>query len=372
VSSKLYKWGKNKIYYEDNKIRIAKASFEGIKEIKLSNSIGFFLNKFSTYNNNSALMVRRQSFLDNLPRITLEVYFIISIIFFCLFYYLNKIEVHEFLITLAIFVAVGLRLIPTISKIFTSLQNLKYKKATFKLINKEIYKITKEISLKKKTSRLVFKNTLQLKNISYKYPNKKELIINNISLTINRKSIVGLVGKSGVGKSTLLNIITGLINPTSGNIFLDSKNLKKNLRSWQSSIGFIPQKVFLTDGTLEENIALGVDKSDINKKKILECLKLANLTNFKADIKFGELGKKISGGQAQRFAIARAIYFDPKILIFDEGFNSLDDRSSNKILQNIKKIDTVFCTIIVSHNNKHLKNCDIILKLINKKLIRIR
>ena len=305
-----------------------------------------------------------------MSNITLEIYFIISILLVCAIFYKNQIQFGQTLIALGIFIAVGLRLIPSINKIFICLQNLKYKKSTFKLINKELIK-NESLKKEKYNKKILFKDKIELKKISYKYPGKKNYIFKKINLMIRKNSVIGLVGKSGSGKSTLLSLITGLIEPSSGGIFLDNKNIRKNLISWQNSIGFVPQKPFVIDETFIENIAFGIDRREIDKSKLFKCLSLVNLSNFKNKIKFGESGKKISGGQIQRIAIARALYSSPKILIIDEGFNALDDKNSSRILNKLKTLDNVFCIIIVSHNLRHLKNCNYIFEVKNKKIKKI-
>ena len=371
TSKKLYKWGEKRIIFENLKIKIAKASLEGIKEVKLANAEIFFKNKFAEHNTNSALMRRWQSFVDNLPRITLEIYFIFSVLIIGIFFNFNKIDFNNILITLGLFIAVGLRLIPSINRIFTCLQNLKYKKTTFQLINRELKKTNfkKEISKNKK---IPFKNKIEIKNLSFKYPGKKQYVIKNCSLKIKQNSIIGLVGKSGSGKSTLLSLITGLIKPNKGGIFLDNKNIYQNITSWQNSIGYVPQRSFVIDGSILDNIAFGLDKKTIDKSKIKKCLSIVDLKNFKKKMMLGEEGKKISGGQMQRIAIARAIYSTPKILIIDEGLNSLDEKNSDRILKAIKNINDLFCVIIISHNTKHLKNCKNIFRLNNGNLRKIK
>ena len=371
ISKKLFRWGEKRIFYENKKIKVAKASLDGIKELKLSNSENFFKSKFAEHNTNSALMRRWQSFVDNLPRITLEIYFIFSVLVTGIFFNFNNISFKNILITLGLFIAVGLRLIPSINRIFTCLQNLKYKKTTFQLINAELKK-TNYNQKPKKFNKIFLKDKIEIKNLSFKYPGKSQYILKNLNLKINQNSVIGLIGKSGAGKSTLLSLITGLIKPDKGGIYLDNKNINENIKGWQNSIGYVPQKSFVLDGSIADNIAFGVDKKKIERNKIKKCLNIVNLKSFKKKMTLGEEGKNISGGQMQRIAIARAIYSSPKVLIIDEGLNSLDDKNSNKVLKAIKNIQNLFCVIIISHNTKHLKNCKNIFKLENGNLCKIK
>ena len=371
ISKKLFRWGEKRIFYENKKIKVAKASLDGIKELKLSNSENFFKSKFAEHNTNSALMRRWQSFVDNLPRITLEIYFIFSVLVTGIFFSINDISFKNILITLGLFIAVGLRLIPSINRIFTCLQNLKYKKTTFQLINAELRK-TNYKQKSKKFDKIFLKDKIEVKNLSFKYPGKNQYILKNLNLKINQNSVIGLIGKSGAGKSTLLSLLTGLIKPNKGGIYIDNKNINENIKGWQNSIGYVPQKSFVLDGSISENIAFGIDEKKIDRNKIKECLNMVNLKKFKKKMILGEEGKKISGGQMQRIAIARAIYSSPKVLIIDEGLNSLDDKNSYKVLKAIKNIQNLFCVIIISHNTKHLKNCKNIFKLEKGKLCKIK
>ena len=171
ISKKLFRWGEKRIFYENKKIKVAKASLDGIKELKLSNSENFLKSKFAEHNTNSALMRRWQSFVDNLPRITLEIYFIFSVLVTGIFFNINDISFKNILITLGLFIAVGLRLIPSINRIFTCLQNLKYKKTTFQLINAELRK-TNYKQKSKKFDKIFLKDKIEVKNLSFKYPGR--------------------------------------------------------------------------------------------------------------------------------------------------------------------------------------------------------
>ena len=197
---------------------------------------------------------------------------------------------------------------------------------------------------KKSRPKLInIEDKIEIKNLSYKYPLSDEYIIKNLNFTINKNSLIGIVGKSGSGKSTLLNLLLGFLKPTEGNIIIDGTNLNKIINNWQSSIGYVSQNIFLIDGTLKENIAFGYSDDEIDDNRLYKAINDAGLqdliTNIKIDIKsvVGERGDLISGGQKQRVAIARALYNQPKILVLDELSSALDEENEN-ILENIAEM----------------------------------
>ena len=185
-----------------------------------------------------------------------------------------------------------------------------------------------------------------------------------MNFEIKKKSKIGIIGQSGSGKSTFLDILMGLLEPQQGNIFVDDKKIENVKNNWQKIIGCVPQEVFILDNTLKHNIAFGVKKKDIDIKKINLAIKLANLEDLKSSLKFGietlvgEKGSRLSGGQRQRIGIARALYNDPEILIFDEATNALDAKTEKEIVREIfdKSLDKTI--IFVSHNKENHKFCD--------------
>ena len=225
----------------------------------------------------------------------------------------------------------------------------------------------------------LFKNKFELKNISFCYPNEKPLF-SNLNLEIKKGEKIGLIGKTGCGKSTLTSIILGLLEPNNGEIFLDGKlinNLKirRNLIKWQKCIGYVPQKIYLQNKSFAENIAFGINKKEIDFQRVIYAAKYSEIDKFIEKTKFGyqtnigERGIQLSGGQIQRIAIARAIYRKPQILFLDEATSALDINTEEKIINNIFKDDIGYTIFLISHRLQTLKQCDKIY-LFNKQILQ--
>ena len=286
------------------------------------------------------------------------------------FFDYEKISILTFL---ALFAAVGFKIIPSINKIIFAFQHLKFYLPVSEAVIKDL-KLKPEQIISSRNKNIFENFNINIQNISYKYPGSKKHIFKNINLKINKFEIVGISGSSGSGKSTLINCLIGLLKPTSGKIEVNKKNIFDNLRSWQKKIGYVPQQVFLTDENMYSNIAFGVESRKINRKKIIEASRISQLNNFlnkKEDYKkiVGERGMRISGGQLQRVGIARALYNDKDILIFDEATSSLDQETEQLFLNSIKKFKRKKTIIIISHKLNTLKFCDKIFKIKNSSII---
>ena len=351
------------------------SSFFAIKEIKIMNRENFFIKKFSKNIQNFSNSEKIQEFIQSVPRFVLEfmsIFLLIITIFFMLYYQYDRVSIITFL---ALFAAVGFKIIPSINKIIFSIQHLK-----FYLPVSEI--VISDLKLKKNNIKAIDFQTsekwkIQIQNLSYSYPKQKKIVFKNINLNINKFDIIGLTGPSGSGKSTFLNCLIGLLNPTRGTIKIDKKNIFDNLKSWQSKIGYVPQQVFLTDDNIFSNVAFGVETKKINRNKIFSASKISQLNNFlkKKNDYFkviGERGMRISGGQMQRIGIARALYNEKDILIFDESTSSLDLETEKKFFKSIENFKRKKTIIIISHKLNTLKICDKIYKLKNNSLVKLK
>ena len=233
---------------------------------------------------------------------------------------------------------------------------------------------------KKKIKPLQFKNKISLKNVSFNYSKeKKDTVLKNIDIEIPAGSRIGIIGKSGSGKSTLADLILGLLNPNSGNILVDGQNIKNKKQSWFSNVASVPQNIFITDQTIAQNIAFGKEKNKIKLKEVKNACKKAQIDTFieakdnKYNNLIGEKGIKISTGQRQRLAIARALYKKSKLIIFDEATSSLDSDSEKNILNTIFNLNRKkYTLILISHKLSNLKKCDNIYKIENSKLSKFK
>lgn len=219
----------------------------------------------------------------------------------------------------------------------------------------------------------MFNKSIDITNISFKYPSTQKYVLFNLSFSICKGDFVGVIGSSGVGKTTFIDILLGLLVPTSGKIEVDGKNIYDDIRVWQSNIAYVPQNIYLIDASIRENIALGVDEKDIDDEKIQKVLVASELSSFIEDLPegvysgVGERGVKLSGGQRQRIGIARALYQEPEILILDEATSALDNLTEKNIIDTILKLKGQITIIAVAHRLTTLEQCDFKVRLQNGK-----
>jgi ABC-type multidrug transport system fused ATPase/permease subunit len=286
--------------------------------------------------------------------------------------------VEGVIVTLGVFVAATFRILPSINRILGSLQNIKFYKSSIDLLYEE-FEITDDKSkLIRQNSKLrTFNKSITISKVCFKYKGMDKIVLDDVSLKLNIGSTTGIIGVSGSGKSTLINIIVGLFNPTSGEILLDEEfNISSNLSSWQKTIGYVSQDVFLSDDSILMNVAFGTKQEEIDVELINKVLKQAQLIEFIDSLpkgfhtKVGERGVQLSGGQRQRIGIARALYRQPDILILDEATSALDIKTEQDIMTSIDGLKGQLTIIIVTHRLITLKNCDDIYSIKEGKLTK--
>ena len=276
---------------------------------------------------------------------------------------------------LALYAFVGYRLLPAFQGIYYATSSIRYSHSILDSLHKDLMNLSSYpmAKTKTKTSSMILANSIKLKNIKFSYPGGKRTSLENISLIIPAFSKVGIVGSTGSGKTTMVDVILGLLDPQAGELIVDDSAITNiNKRSWQKSIGYVPQQIYLADDTVASNIAFGVETKHIDQKLIEKASKMANLHDFVTselpknyNTIIGERGIRLSGGQRQRIGIARALYQDPKILILDEATSSLDNLTENMVMEAMNNLGNKITTIIIAHRLSTVKKCDQIY-LLNK------
>lgn len=371
---KLLSWGKLRQYHEGKRIQKINEGIRGIIEVKLSKTIDYFFDSFASHNAVSNIVHKKRTIVSNLPKIWLEFILLIALISLSLsFFYLKK-DFTYILPNLALFAAAAFRIIPSIQRILSSYQSIRFTTPAINRIFNELIKFDdneKHIN----QNDIIFKNSIKFENVSFNYPSeKKSKIFDNFTFEIKKGDFIGVVGKSGTGKTTFFNLLSGLINPTFGKIFIDDKLLDKESVNWTNKVGYVPQETFILDSSLKENISLSnSDTTDTNLiNKIIVEVDLSDLVaslDFGIDTNIGEGGQKISGGQRQRIGIARALYKNPSLLIFDEITSSLDKYTEAKIIETIKTLKNNKTILMISHRDEILNHCNKIYSLNNHKFI---
>ena len=275
--------------------------------------------------------------------------------------------------TIALLAVASWRILPAMSRILNSTnairQSLPYAHSVLKYLQ-EIAHLSETTDNQINTVR--FHTEFKVENISFTYHGANRKALDNISLTIPRGRTFGIIGTSGAGKSTLVDIIIGILQPSSGRLLLDGQELStSNLKAWQALIGYVPQTPYIAPASLAENVAIGIKTEEINHDKVLQCCRMAAMEDFLhqlpdgLDSFIGERGVKLSGGQRQRVAIARALYHDPEVIIFDEATSALDSKNEESIQQTIYSLKNKMTLIIIAHRLSTVEDCDEIIWLEN-------
>ena len=352
------------------KYRDVTESFRGYADIEINNAFPHRLSLFEREVDTIIKVGRKNATISMLPQNFTETGLAVGM---ALLLSLGTIlESGDMKILFGVFAVAGLRLLPSARSIMGAWTSLRYNRYTIDILDKARAVESNSVEAAT-TERLSFNDKIEVRNLSFRFENGTHDTLHNLSLAIGKGEKVGINGESGVGKTTLLNILLGLYKPTEGGIFIDGKELSDDiLRKWQNSIGYVSQNTFLTDSTIVANIALGVEEHEIDTKRIETVIEAASLTEFVASLpkgvntRIGECGALLSGGQRQRIGIARALYKQADILFFDEATSSLDnatEQSINRAIEHLTSSNKELTIVVVAHRESSLDYCDRIITL---------
>ena len=361
----------------NNKLRfnIVSEAFGAAKEVKVGGLERTYINLFSNFAKMFARTQASAQVVAQLPRYILEAIAFGGILLIILYSMYQSGSFYNALPIVSLYVLAGYRLMPAMQQIYSSLTQLAFVGPALDKLYED-FKNIKIFERNQDQGVLSFNKSINIKNIYYNYPNSSRTALTDINLSIPAKSKVGLVGTSGSGKTTTVDIILGLLEPQKGTLDIDGKIVtKKNVRAWQRSIGYVPQHIYLSDDTIAANIAFGVDPDDINQQAVEKAAKIASLHTFVIDelpkkyqTTIGERGVRLSGGQRQRIGIARALYHNPKVLILDEATSALDNQTEQIVMDEVHNLDEDFTIILIAHRLSTVKKCDNIFFLENGEL----
>lgn len=339
-----------------------------IRDIKILNKEEFFLNNYSSYDWNVSFAIFKQYFITHFAKFYLESVLVASIMILCFINIYSGKSFLDLIPLLGFYAIAAFRIMPSVSRILNSLQMLKFGEVIVDGINSE-FKRTKNLNKNNQPQVINFKKSINLKNVSFRYQKKDPYVLKNINFNITNGEMIGIYGQTGEGKSTLINIILGLLKPTNGNVTVDNKSISRKNIFLGGIYGYVPQDIFLLDDTIKNNIAFGLDEKAIDYERVLWAAKEARLYSFIQNQKkgidslVGDKGIKISGGQKQRIGIARALYYGAKIIIFDEATSALDEKTEMDIIENITCLKRKYTIIMITHRLKTLKFFDKVFKL---------
>lgn len=368
TKSRVTRWGQLRLAHEGTRIKQLHQGLGGVKDVKLLGRETDFLQQYNFHTKHSMRMNQRQSVIQQLPRLWLELLAISALGILLISMTVQGKSMLASLPTLALFVAVSFRLMPSANRILSSIQQLRFGLPVVELLHHEL-NLESDAS-GPAANRLAFTHSLVMEHVSYTYPTARKPALKDASLTISKGEMVGFIGESGSGKSTLIDVLLGLLQPNSGRVLVDGIDIHQNLRGWQDQIGYVPQTIYLTDDTLRRNVAFGLAEEDIDDVAVERALRAAQLQTFIGSLPdgvhtiVGERGVRLSGGQRQRIGIARALYHDPSVLVLDEATSALDNETEAEVMAAVLTLQGEKTILIVAHRLTTVAQCDRLIEIV--------
>ncbi len=363
-------WGKARKFHDGKAFQHLQQGLGGAKDVKLLGREGDFIMLFKQHNEGSANADKNQSVLRSLPRLWLELLAVSGLAILVLTMLAQGRDLATILPTLGLFAVATFRLMPSVNKILGAIQQLRYNAPAINSLHKEMQLASPDPAADQaNTAGPVFDREISTHNLVYRYPGGSSPALDGITLMIRNGESVGFIGPSGSGKSTLIDVILGLLTPTSGQVLVDGQDIQQMLRAWQNQIGYVPQTIYLTDDTLRRNIAFGVPGEQIDDVAVQRAVHAAQLEEFVAELPaglesvVGERGVRLSGGQRQRIGIARALYHDPAVLVLDEATSALDTATEQHVMKAVTALRGKKTVLIVAHRLSTVEHCDRLYRL---------
>ena len=369
VRKTLRRLGSERFAVDTERARIVSEAFWGIKEMKLAGGEREIVSEYTKPSRHLARIETTSAILSDVPKFALETAAFSSIILYVLITIIRSGGFRDAAGAITLFAYAGYRLIPAVQALFRAMTQLRYGAATAEKITGEFGSVANGADLPAGTAeRLPFRTMLELHSVSFTYPTMDAPVIQDLSLRIPANSLIGLAGRTGSGKTTLVDLIMGLLAAQSGTIAVDGVELlDDNMRTWQANVGYVPQGIYLSNDTIAANIAFGVSKDGIDREAVERAGRLSQLHDFVHeslsegyDTAIGERGVRLSGGQRQRIGIARALYRDPSVLIMDEATSALDSHTERAVMEAIDTLQGTRTIILIAHRLTTLKKCDVI------------
>lgn len=357
-------------------------SIQGIKELKVMQKEEFFQENYNYYSNKGAVAAQNAQILGVAPRFLIEASSMSTLFFLIAASIRSGSSMSEIIPVLSAVAMAAIRLLPSVNRISGTLTTIAYSEPkldkmieNLRVLDENGYIPTAENGTVKagaNKERLSFQQDIKLERITFRYPESEENVLEDASLTIKKGESVGVIGSSGAGKSTAIDILTGILLPQSGRVLVDNVDIRTDMPAWLDMIGYIPQSIFMLDASIKSNVAFGEKQDEIDEDRLREALKEASLYDFintlpeGVNTEIGERGVRLSGGQRQRIGIARALYKNPAVLVFDEATSSLDNETEAAIMESIHKLKRKKTMIIIAHRLSTIQDCDHIFRVVNK------
>ncbi len=344
--------------------------FRSVKETKVMQCEDYFMNEFNATYTDYADSMKKFLFANRIPKGVIELVTVGGILLLIAIKMMMHTDPSTIIPTLGVLALAAMRLMPCLNQIIGLMNQNKFKMPLFNEMFDDLMavKVLKDLDernvIKKTDEKLIFNNEISVENLTFSYPSKEKKVLDGVSFKIPKGAFVGVVGPSGAGKTTFVDLLLGLLPPASGKILVDGKDIHQNISGWLNNVAYVPQSIYLIDGSIKDNIAYGMPPESVNNEKIQKVLKMAELYDFvqtlskKENTEIGDMGAKLSGGQKQRIGIARALYQDPTVLVLDEATSALDNETEKQITKTILNLKGSITIIAIAHRLTTLESCD--------------
>ena len=380
----MVKAGKDNQDYYSGLYKWIDESVTGIKEIKISSKENYFINGYGECGAGYVNAVQKYNLYNSTPRLLIETVCIGGMVGYMMFVMWNGTDLTNLLPQLTVLAAAAARLLPSANRINNYTTSISYFEPFFMNVSDNLQDEIHDDSVSydpkayrkdAPVTKLPVKKEIELKDISYKYPGTETYVLEDADMTIPVGKSVGVVGTSGAGKTTIIDVLLGLLKVENGEILADGVEVRDNYQSWLKNIGYIPQTIFMIDSTIRKNVAFGCPDSEIDDEKVWQALKEAQLDTYVRslpeglDTKIGERGIRLSGGQRQRIGIARALFEDPEVLVLDEATSALDGETEAAIMESINRLHGRKTLIIIAHRLQTIEKCDMVYRIKDGKAV---
>lgn len=376
----MYQAGKDNQDYYSGLFKWISQTVQGIKEVKINGKEQYFVSEYKKCGKGYVDAVQKYSLYNNIPKLLIETACVAAMMGYMILQVASGMPAGELVTAMATLAAAAIVLLPAVNRINNQINSIAYFEPFFMGVSDNLQDEIQgdKVDLSFATDeeeKLPVTESIELKDITYAYPNTDKLIFDHAEMTIPIGASVGIVGTSGAGKSTVVDILLGLLETRSGTVYADGVDVRQNYRKWLKNIGYIPQMIFMLDDTIRHNVAFGVPEEKIDENRLWEVLREAQLDEFiktladGLDTGIGERGIRLSGGQRQRIGIARALYHDPEVLVLDEATSALDNDTEAAIMESINRLHGRKTLIIIAHRLQTIEKCDLVYRVENGRAV---
>lgn len=376
----MYKAGKDNQDYYSSLFKWISQTVQGIKEIKVNGKEQYFVGEYVKCGRGYVDAVQRYSLYNNIPKLLMETACVAAMVGYMIWQVASGASAENMMTVLSTLAAAAFVLLPCVNRINNQINSIAYFEPFFMGVSDNLQDEIRSDKVDMSgfaadVRKMPVTKQIELKDITYAYPNTDKLIFDHAGLTIPVGASVGIVGTTGAGKSTVVDILLGLLQVRTGAILADGVDVRNNYRGWLKNIGYIPQMIFMLDGTIRSNVAFGVPTEEVDEDKLWEALREAQLDAFVRDLPqgldtgIGERGIRLSGGQRQRIGIARALYHDPEVLVMDEATSALDNDTESAVMDSINRLHGRKTLIIIAHRLQTIEKCDLVYRVENGSIV---